>query len=491
MTEELKQKVEKIISYCQTQADIYNNYQLGTKVVINGIYGAFGFNAFYFYNPKLAESVTQQGKDAILNTEKIMNLWAKQVWQKDTKTHEKMGIKITKPNVKIAPISRYIDTDSIYSSYYEIVNVTDWMEHPVWRLTTLNKQNDQKDFTYVSSGGYPTIEDAKKYFEVEQIDENKYSYEIDQIDPEGREFCLTLNRVFMSDFLKKIHEKYAKKNGTPNILDFELEAYNEAGIWLAKKKYIKNMTWAEPNVYYDSCEKIKATGVEIAQTSSSPWVKKQLTNLVKWIFQQEEFTLDGFIKQLTNVKKQFMLQNIETISLNKGMNKYTDYVLNDTDCIELNPKSMVTIQGASLFNYIINNNDKFKKKYSTLFDSDKLCVVYVKPTNRYTYWKKETQISVKDYMKHPEMYKLFSKNIKKGIDNSGTYYEVYTDGMSKNMCEAFSYPAGNFPMDVAINLEVDRDRMFDLLVLKPINRIIEAMGYTGIDISMTYETGLW
>ena len=63
--------------------------------------------------------------------------------------------------------------------------------------------------------------------------------------------------------------------------------------------------------------------------------------------------------------------------------------------------------------------------------------------------------------------------------------------MSKNMCEAFSYPAGNFPMDVAINLEVDRDRMFDLLVLKPINRIIEAMGYTGIDISMTYETGLW
>ena len=43
------------------------------------------------------------------------------------------------------------------------------------------------------------------------------------------------------------------------------------------------MTWAEPNVYYASCEKIKATGVEIAQTSSSPWVKKQLTNLVKWI----------------------------------------------------------------------------------------------------------------------------------------------------------------------------------------------------------------
>ena len=115
MTEELKQKVEKILSYCQTQADIYNNYQLGTKVVINGIYGAFGFNAFYFYNPKLAESVTQQGKDAILNAEKIMNLWAKQVWQKDTKTHEKMGIKITDNNPINKNITVYIDTDSCAS----------------------------------------------------------------------------------------------------------------------------------------------------------------------------------------------------------------------------------------------------------------------------------------------------------------------------------------------------------------------------------------
>ena len=43
----------------------------------------------------------------------------------------------------------------------------------------------------------------------------------------------------MSNYLKKIHEDYAKKNGTPALLDFELEAYNEAGIWLAKKQGCK------------------------------------------------------------------------------------------------------------------------------------------------------------------------------------------------------------------------------------------------------------
>ena len=486
MTEELKKKVNRIIDYCQTQADIYNNFQLGTKVSINAIYGSFGFSGFYFYNPNLAEAVTKQGKNVILYAEKILNLWAQKFWLKDEKTHKLMGIKITKPNEEIKPISRYIDTDSCYCSYYQIVNTTDWMEHQVWRLTKINKQNDQKEFVYVSQGGYPTEDDARKYFDVDSIDTTKYEWSIDTIEPEGREFCLTLARVFMSDFMKKTHDKYAQDNGTESLLDFELEAYNEAGIWLAKKKYIKNMTWAEPNVYYDSCTKIKATGVEIAQTSSSQWVKNQLIDLVKWIFQQEEFVLDSFVKKLEGIKKQFMLQSPETISVNKGMNKYSEYVLNDTDSIDMAPKAMITVQGAALYNYILNNNVKFKKRYSTLFDADKLCVLYVKPTERYKYWKKENQVSVNDYMKNPDKYKLLSG--KKQVTKIG---EVYTDVMSLQKCEAFSYPAGMFPMDMAANLEIDKNKMFDLLVLSPVNRIVEAMGYQPIDISMTTETGLW
>ena len=481
-------EVDDIMSYCQVQADIYNNFQLGTKVVINGIYGAFGFSGFYFYNPVIAESVTKQGKNAILNAERLINLWANKVWQKDTKTHMAMGIKITDPDKDIKPITRYIDTDSIYTSYEDIIKVTDWFDHDVWRLTKINKQNDQKEFEYVSKGGYPTEDDARKYFDVDSIDTTKYEWSIDTIEPEGREFCLTINRVFMSNYLKKIHEEYAKKNGTPNILDFELEAYNEAGIWLAKKKYIKNMTWAEPNVYYDSCTKIKATGVEIAQTSSSQWVKNQLIDLVKWIFQQEEFTIENFIdKKLSPLKRQFMLQSPETISVNKAMNKYSDYVLSDSGEIELAPKSMVTCAGAALYNYILNNNEKFKKKYSTLFDADKLCVLYIKPTSRYTYWKTETQVPVSEYIKHPDMYKLISD--KKETRNGSI--DVYTDIMSLQKCEAFSYPAGMFPMDMAANLEIDKNKMFDLLVLSPVNRIIEAMGFQPVDISMTYSKGLW
>ena len=53
MTEELKNKVNKIMDYCSEQADIYNNYQLSCKIMINSIYGAFGFSGFYFYNPNI------------------------------------------------------------------------------------------------------------------------------------------------------------------------------------------------------------------------------------------------------------------------------------------------------------------------------------------------------------------------------------------------------------------------------------------------------
>ena len=381
--------------------------------------------------------------------------------------------------------------NSIYTSYEEIINRTDWFEHDVWRLTMIDKTNDQKSFEYVSQGGYPTKESANEYFKTNEIDTQKIDWEIDTIKPSGREFALTINRVFMSKFLKNIHTKYAEMNNTDALLDFELEAYNEAGIWLAKKKYIKNTTWTEPNVYYEPCTKIKATGVEIAQTSSSPWVKKQLTDLVTWIFKEENFVLDNFVTEVTKVKKAFMRQSVDTICVSKGMNKYEQYVMNDTNEIELQPKAMVTVQGASLYNWMLNNSEKYKNKYSILMDSDKLCVVYIKPSNRYTYWKTESKVKVSDYIKNPGRYKLLTDRKSMEYPSYGTPYEVYTDIMSKAQCEAFSYPAGQYPKDMAGNLEIDMNRMFELLVLGPINRIVEAMGYAPIDISMTFETALW
>jgi hypothetical protein len=180
--------------------------------------------------------------------------------------------------------------------------------------------------------------------------------------------------------------------------------------------------------------------------------------------------------------------------VNKGMNKYSEYVMNDTDEIELQPKAMVTIQGASFYSHLLNNNEKYKKKYGILSDSDKLCVLYIKPSRKYTYWKKENVVPVKEYIKSPDMYKLMTdKKVTIRPDGMGKPYEAYTDIMSKAQVEAISFPAGLYPKDMIISkgIEIDYDRMFDLLILGPMNRIIEAMQKEPISLDMAWQDGLW
>ena len=110
-----KEHVLKIIEYCRVQADIYNNFQMSAKILINSIYGAFGFSGFYFYNKDIAESVTKQGKNVILYAENLVNKWAQKVWLKDERTHKLMGIKIKNTTPINKGVTVYIDTDSLTS----------------------------------------------------------------------------------------------------------------------------------------------------------------------------------------------------------------------------------------------------------------------------------------------------------------------------------------------------------------------------------------
>jgi len=89
----------------------YYNYEQSVKLALVSIYGAFGNEYFYFFNVDIAETITLQGKDAILYTEEMVNKYFREFWHKDTAAHQQMGIKVTE-RVK-SPIGIYIDTDSI------------------------------------------------------------------------------------------------------------------------------------------------------------------------------------------------------------------------------------------------------------------------------------------------------------------------------------------------------------------------------------------
>ncbi len=105
--EDYVQKIEEL----KYQASMYTNMEQGVKLLLNSIYGAFGNPYFYFFNVDIAETITLQGKDAILYTEELINRYFREYWHKDLDVHKHMGITVTGKIEK--PVGIYIDTDSV------------------------------------------------------------------------------------------------------------------------------------------------------------------------------------------------------------------------------------------------------------------------------------------------------------------------------------------------------------------------------------------
>ena len=105
-------------------ASKYHAYEQAVKLMLNSIYGAFGNPYFYFFNVDIAETITLQGKDAILYTEALVNKYFSEFWHKDIAAHTEMGITVTGRIEK--PVGIYIDTDSIYMKFDEVIKKSDW-----------------------------------------------------------------------------------------------------------------------------------------------------------------------------------------------------------------------------------------------------------------------------------------------------------------------------------------------------------------------------
>jgi hypothetical protein len=96
------------------EASKYYAREQSIKLQLNSIYGAFGNPYFYFFNIDIAETITLQGKDAILYTEELLNRYFSQYWHKDLAAHKEMGITVTGRIEN--PVGIYIDTDSVVGS---------------------------------------------------------------------------------------------------------------------------------------------------------------------------------------------------------------------------------------------------------------------------------------------------------------------------------------------------------------------------------------
>jgi hypothetical protein len=367
--------------YAETEDNInkYYNQEQSVKRILNSIYGAFGNEYFYFFNINIAESITLQGQNAILYTEKLINLYFTDFWHKDKELHSKLGIEVKSQVTK--PVVIYIDTDSCYLSFEEALLKSTW-------------QGTEKDF------------------------------------------ILKIYEYRLNDYIKKILQKYADGYKTENFLDFELESIAKNAIWLAKKKYIQNIVWADPGNHYDPLTKIKTKGFEIIQSSTPLFARKRLNDAIKLILGKDDIELSEIVKFLKEAKREFKLANIEDICFNLKMNNYEKYIVSDVGTFEFALGCPMTVRAAGYHNFLLNSS-KYKNKYQLIGNAEKM-----------------------------KMYETTDKN-----------------------CNVFAFKAGSHPYEIAP--PIDYEAQFEKCMIDPLNRVLSAIGMKTLDRNLIYSTSLF
>jgi hypothetical protein len=360
------------------------SFEQAIKLAINSIYGAFANEYFHFYNIAIAETVTLQGQDAIKYTERMIEKYFHEFFHKDRTLLKSLGVP---DDVEITPIKnkvwKYTDTDSGYLIFEECMDVVNW-------------QGSVK------------------------------------------EFVLTLNKNRLADYIKKILNEYAKVNNTENYLDFELETIAENAIWVAKKKYVQNIIWKDGKDY-DALSYIKTTGLEIIQSSTPPFCREKLIEVVKFIFSKKKLTVKDnseLVALIKEIKKEFKLSNIEKISMSRGISDYRKFILNDTDQFEMNSGCPIHVRAGGYHNYLLHQSG-MKGKYELI-----------------------------------------------GAGTKVKWYHAADD-----FCNVFAYKPGNFPMEFAPKMDIESQ--FRATIIDPLNRIIVPAGLPPLNPSLAYTVSLF
>lgn len=255
---------------------------------------------------------------------------------------------------------------------------------------------------------------------------------------EERDFIMKLYKLRIEQFFVTVLQKYADSYQAENFLSFDLESIAKTGIWLAKKKYLQDIVWTDPDIYYDTLSKIKVKGWETIQASTPIASKKILDNCLRIIFEDiENLKIDRIVEYLQQAKRQFKLEDIEDVCENKRMNNYDSYVVDDVTKIELRKGAGPNVKGTAFHNYLLNNSN-LKNKYELLYSSG-------------------------------ERFKLY-----------------YTDD---KRCETFCFSSGKYPYEFAP--EINYDTQFEKTVLDSLNRVLTVIGLQQLNINLMFTKSLF
>lgn len=350
------------------------NMDESLKRLINSIYGVLGYIKFPCYHLPTALAITQQSADLLRYAESVMNKYFREIWPTDFEVHKLLGITTVTPVNHNAVI--YMDTDSTFIAIGKVIKNSDYKGNEIDFILTLHKHR---------LDGY--MKDRLK------------------------EYCLQYN-AFTERF-----------DGQPSF-SFAFEQVSEAVIWVAKKKYIKHLRYYK-KAQYDRMKKVDIRGLETRQASTPKFVREELNRLFLYMTDKGmKLSRQAITQELLTIKKKFDLLDRDSICKINRLGQFDKQKINDTTSVEYVKGADAFVKGALLYNYLLNQNPEFKKKYSL-----------IQQGNRVKWY----------YIRHPQ-----------------------------GDVETFAFHPDAFPAEFAPEISIDTQ--FEKLVLSPINNVVEALG---------------
>jgi hypothetical protein len=238
--------------------------------------------------------------------------------------------------------------------------------------------------------------------------------------------------------------KYASIRNTDNFLFFELESLAYNGIWMSKKKYIQNIAWddkLETTDRHPTLKKVKTIGFDTIQSSTPKFAREKLVEALRILFSCKSSPgpseLEQLVQFMKTSKKEFQLANIDDISFNRRTNNIDKYIVDDQIEFQVGLKCPANVKAAGYYNYLLNNNSKYKNKYKVIGNGEKLKIYNCK-----------TPIS-----------------------------------------EVYAYMPNEHPYEIAP--QVDYDTQFEKCMIDPLNRVLVATGLQTLDTNLIYASALF